>query len=293
MIVVKVFGGLGNQMFQYAAARQVAVRLGTEVALDLRWFDTQTHRSFALGPLAIRAMPAGEEQLAALPPPEWTGAGLAARLRSSLRARAHGQRLLVERSPGLVDERLRRARDGSCLIGYWQSERYFAPIRDRLRRELQLTEGLPGEAEHLAAEMARVPSVSLHVRRGDYVTTPEVRELHGTCTVDYYRAAMALLDEQLDHPVYFAFSDDPEWVESSFQHPKLRVVSSPDRKWSDHVELALMSRCSSHIVANSSFSWWGAWLGENPRKTVVAPRRWFSAPHLRSDDIVPPSWTRV
>jgi hypothetical protein len=135
--------------------------------------------------------------------------------------------------------------------------------------------------------------VSVHVRRGDFAVNPEAHRAHGVCPTQYYLDALAYLDAHLGSPTYFLFSDDADWARAHIDHPRLKHVSTSSSRLSAHEELGLMAACRSHVIANSSFSWWGAWLGDHPDKVVVAPQKWFADPALRSDDIVPSSWLRL
>ena len=290
MIVVKLFGGIGNQMFQYAAGRRAAIVNGVPLAFDLRWFGVQGLRVPELDGLQIDRVP--DVDVTSLPHAAagWTGARRTHRLGTSIVARARGWRLVAEKVPGVFQQRVLLTPDRSYLVGYWQSERYFSDVTPQLRREMKPRLSLPTTVSATAADIRASQAVSLHVRRGDYASPAGAA--HGTLSRDYYRAAMDLLDEKLAEPVYFAFSDDPLWVSENLRHPRLRLLSGAASA-GPLPDLALMSACRSHIVANSSFSWWGAWLGDDPAKEVVAPARWFADPSWRSDDIVPDGWHRV
>jgi hypothetical protein len=209
-------------------------------------------------------------------------------------SRAGGWRLFTESRAGVFDDSVLSVPDGSYLLGYWQSERYFADIADTLRDEFRPRAPLSCWAAGVSAEIIRTGGVRLHDRRGDFAAE-HGRRVHGAASLEYYRSATALLDEQLGNPLYFAFSDDPDWVAENLRLPRIRVVTRDDggRHASAVEELALMASCRSHIIANSTFSWWGAWLADIPDGTVVAPVAWFSDRRLRSDDIVPARWIRI
>jgi hypothetical protein len=291
LIVVKLFGGLGNQMFQYACGRGAALRAGTELAVDTSWFMTQSVRRCALAELPIQATVLSAEEAGGVPA-AWTGSGRLLRLRLGAAARADGRRLLVERTPGVFDERALRAADGTTLVGYWQSERYFSFAADQIRSELTSAGALSAQAAAVADEIRSAAGVAVHIRRGDYTSDSASEPTHGTCPPEYYRGAMSMLDESLVRPSYFAFSDDPDWVRETLPHPRLRVVSTQDAAWGGaETDMRLMSMCRAHVISNSTFGWWGAWL--SGAGTVIAPSRWFADPALRSDDIVPRSWLRL
>jgi hypothetical protein len=293
VIVVRLLGGLGNQLFQYAAARRLAMRHGTEVLLDLGWFGVQQLRSPDIALLRIVAREAPGSALLRGVPPRWTGPGRVTRFRAGVSSRLGGWHLQAERLPGVFDPRLLAAPDDSQLVGYWQSERYFADIAPTLRAELVPKAPLSDAAAAVKAEITATGGVSVHVRRGDFASNPEAHRAHGVCPPEYYQAALAHLDARLGSPPYFVFSDDPAWARETVDHAHARHVSTASGDLPAHEELHLMAACRSHVIANSSFSWWGAWLGDHPDKLVVAPRKWFADPTLRSDDIVPPSWLRL
>lgn len=283
MIVTRIRGGLGNQMFQYACGRAAALRLGTDLGLDLRdWAKDQPH-PYALPHFKVQTVtPEG------LPPGR--GSGLLANVRAAL-----GSKLETFRESSIgYDPGIQSVSDGTLLKGYWQSERYFADQEAAVRADFQFTEAPKGETARLLAEIEAAPAVSLHIRRGDYVSNAKYNAAHGTTGLDYYRkAADVVANAMPQDPVIYAFSDDPEWVRDNLSLPfELRFVSHNDGSTA-HDDLRLMSACEHHIIANSSFSWWGAWLNPSKTKTVVAPAQWFGDPAKVNPDITPPSWHRL
>jgi len=291
MIISRLVGGLGNQMFQYAAGLRLASARNTELKLDLSAFDEQTMqtpRSYELGAFAVTAELASPEEVAALV----KGSG---RLLGRLATRWSRDRFssrAVERAfhfdPGVLS-----LSDGVVLRGYWQSERYFSDVADRVRREFCWKREPTGTNAAMIADIARCNSVSLHIRRGDYLTNPDAREMHGVCSVDYYQRAVAHIVDRVSDPTFFLFSDEPDWVRENLElRASVRLVdhNGPDAGSED---LRLMSRCSHHIVANSTFSWWGAWLNPNPEKIVIAPKQWFADDSIDTSDLLPASWVRL
>jgi len=285
-VVVGLSGGLGNQMFQYAAGRSLAVRLGVPLMLDLSWFAGLPERQFALAPFRIEAV--HRSQCSLLFP----------------RYRALTSRLSRRWLPRIMDVPVWRephfhystefaALSGPVYLeGYWQSERYFREIRSRLLREFALQEPLPPACAKLLEEIRGCDAICVHVRRGDYIRNPAAAKVHGTCTVDYYRAGVGELCQGLAQPHCFVFSDDSAWVRASlsFDCPMTVVdVNGPDDA---HLDLALMSACHHFLIANSSLSWWGAWLGNQAGKTVIAPARWFLTSDKDTRDLFPEFWQR-
>ncbi len=292
-IITRLIGGLGNQLFQYAAARALALRHGTTVKLDLTGFESYGLRRYELGSYPIAATIAAPEEIAAIsaPPP----AGLIGRLAARLKGPkpGHYREPHFHYDPGLAAQALPLYMDG-----YWQSERYFADAAATLRRELTPHAPLEPENARIAdmiqgAVIRGATAVSLHVRRGDYVTNAHTNAYHGVCSLDYYRAAVAHVTATCPDAHFFVFSDDHGWTRDNLTtgRPTTFVEANPaDRGFRD---MQLMAMCRHHIIANSSFSWWGAWLNPAPDKIVVAPARWFAADDKDTSDLVPKAWVRL
>lgn len=282
MILVRLIGGLGNQMFQYAAGRALAERLGADLLLDLRGFRRYRLRSYGLDRMAIAGRPATRRELARWPAflrgTRWPAGlfGLSARWFHEADLR--------------YAPRFEALRGDIGLDGYFQSERYFSDVRASLRDEFRPRAPLTAENARLAEAMCTVPSVSLHVRRGDYASDPATLAVHGLCSPAYYRGAVAALLERYEGLRFFVFSDDPSWCRENLALAGATFVDG--NAASPECDIFLMSQCRHRIVANSSFSWWGAWLADGDG-TVIAPQPWFSDPSLRDDDLVPPGWLRL
>ncbi|WP_170119094.1 alpha-1,2-fucosyltransferase [Roseicyclus mahoneyensis] len=285
--MMTLIGGLGNQMFQYAAGRSLALTTGQDLVLDRRHYRRAREHGYAMDVFELADRPVPDAEM----PPFPRERPLAHML---WRLARRGPARLREAGPG-YDPRVAQVTGPVWLEGYFQSERYFAKHRSVIRDEL--TVKMPPDPEN-ARWLSRIKdeprAVSLHVRRGDYVQNAKFAALHGTCTPAYYTAALDHVAAQMgEEPVVFAFSDDPAWVSENLVLPaEIRVVghNGPDRNYED---LRLMSSCRHHIIANSSFSWWGAWLNPNPEKIVAAPERWFANPEFENPDIWPTSWIKI
>ncbi|MBJ6801938.1 alpha-1,2-fucosyltransferase [Geomonas propionica] len=287
-VVTRLMGGLGNQLFQYAAGRSVCARLGAELVLDdtllKRCDDAITYRDFALGAYPVRARritPAEAEQLSRRVARPWRYLYDLGIMRAQHR---------YYREPHFhFDPGVDRVREPVILEGYWQSERYFASLADQLREELQPVAPPHPTLLPFAEMIHGQNSVGLHVRRGDYVAVAANAAQYVACDLDYYVKAARFVAERVPDPVFFVFTDTPEWVADQLKLGFPTVCVSSPQSLPAYEDLRLMSGCAHNIIANSSFSWWGAWLNPNPEKVVVAPARWFRTGRDTSD-LVPAEW---
>lgn len=277
-------GGLGNQMFQYAVGRALSLRLGLPLTLDLSFFDRRRHRSYGLAPLAL-----GEHTVIAPP-----SGGLFERARrqwvSSLK-RSFGISPRHYSEPHFhFDSRFHEIQEPVTLVGGFQSEKYFSGATDTIRSELTPSPAKDELSLRLAREMSAQPSCAVHVRRGDYLSSEKNRSLYATCGIAYYSKAVESIPENC---TLYVFSDDMEWVRKHLRlrRPMVFVESSDPRDVL--ADLWLMSQADHHIIANSTLSWWGAWL-KIRQGLVFAPREWFTVTSGVDDrDLVPSRWTRL
>ena len=291
MIILQVMGGLGNQMFQYACGRSIASRLGTDLLLDTRLLEEKDQsRDYGLGCFSIRGRVMSQKEFS-----RRLRDRLRRRLSRSLRKKdsvytMHG-RLDVVREQGLgYAKELEQLTGDAYLSGYWQSEKYFLHMRNEIKCDFALSVPVSAEINNLVSRISEHPSVSIHVRRGDYL----VNTVHGLCTMSYYQRAWTSITERLHiRPTPFVFSDDPEWVRQNFDIGAdfVPIDTTPDRMPQE--DLFCMAQCDHHILANSSFSWWGAWLNESPDSVVIAPDPWFISETLHNADLIPERWTTV
>ena len=279
MIITRLHGRLGNQMFQYAAAAGLAARLGTQVALDARG-------TIARGEgVLTRVFDLPVVGPDPLPPLKSDGL-----LRYGL-WRAFGSQPKFRREQGLgYNPQIEGWADGTYLHGYWQSEAYFAHVAQDIRAAFAFPEFTNTQNAEMAARIAEVQAISLHVRRGDYVSL----NAHVLCDQAYYEAALArILQEMTGTPTVFVFSDDPQWAKDNLPLPVEKVVVDFNGPETDFEDMRLMSLCQHNIIGNSSFSWWAAWLNQHVGKQVTGPSKWFGDPNLSNPDILPPDWHRI
>lgn len=285
MVIVSLKGGLGNQMFQYATARGISK--GKKIVLNQNFFtshsitsETFTARRFELN------------------------------IFKNLKARNLSR---IERAI-LFNNRLSRVRDivfpsfqnvsqkeneyvnidssltPISLDGYFQSEKYFLSIRSELLKEFEFPR-VDRRCSEMYNEISNTRnSVSLHVRRGDYLK-PEISLYHGILPTKYYQDASELIESQISDPHYFIFSDDIEWCKENLTFLNKRSLVYTTKEVEPWNDMMLMSKCQHHIIANSSFSWWGAWLSEN-KGITTAPANWFNPQKaiFQIQDFVPESW---
>lgn len=289
MIYCHVLGGLGNQMFQYAACRALSLSLTEPLRLDVSSFTGYgLHQGFELTKVfTCNPGIATEEEIR--DHLGWRASWLARRtlMRPSL-AMLHGTRLVVEPHfhywPGI-----RAVSHNAYLTGYWQSEKNFQTHAAVIRADFTFKSQLVSRNAQLAEQISRVNAVSLHVRRGDYAKNPQTTSTHGLCSLDYYRAAIRHVAERVDRPNFFVFSDDIHWARENLAigHPCVYVDHNQGAE--SYNDMRLMSLCRHHIIANSTFSWWGAWLNARSDKIVVAPKKWFVKENDVAD-LLPADW---
>lgn len=294
MVITRLVGGLGNQLFQYAAGRRLAYARHVPLRLDTRPFETYARQApgwgmYALGHFKISAEIANAADFDAVGR-LWTST-------TTLRA-AH--RLKIFRLGNLVRERtldfqpeILDLPDQVYLSGYWESEKYFEDIRKILLEEIVPKRPLDRGNEQLARDIGGSHSVAVHIRRGDRARNKEIAAIYGIVPVSYYEAAVKIFEEKFPDARFFIFSDDPQWVKDNLRLSQPHTYVEGNRGENAYIDLYLMSLCRHNIIPNSTFSWWGAWLNGNPQKMVVAPRKWFSSREFREKDRYPAGWIKL
>ena len=281
-IISRLFGGAGNQLFQYAAGRALADELGCELVLDSRYVAGSADR----GDCFTHFANARFSRDADLPPSKSDGA-----LRYAL-WRKLGRDPKFHRESGLgFDPGFFDLPANTYLHGYWQSEKYFEQIARQLRDDLCFTTELNPANADMATRIASADTpVSFHVRRGDYVSSGS----YAACSPAYYRAAADLLTQKLGRDLTcFVISNDPAWARENLDLGQESIFVDLNDETTGHFDLHLMSLCAHNVIANSTFSWWGAWLNGYPDKQVVAPKDWFATDTLDNPDICPENWLRI
>lgn len=283
-VIVQLLGGLGNQMFQYAAAKRLAIEKNTPLMIDISSFETYSLRKYGLSNFRVNAKIADSEVLLRFKHPS-RFSQLVEKVQPYYKRHIFNERLWFYFDPNIL-----LTPNQVYLRGYFQNEAYFKSIEKLLREDFSLKATPSLAATTFASQINNIQSVSLHVRRGDYSTNPAALHMHGLLPISYYEEVINQIINQVERAVFVVFSDDIGWVKENlkFSVPVIWVNGLPD-----YEDLWLMSLCKHHIVANSSFSWWGAWLSTNRPKLVYAPDPWFANPPTPTGDIVPHNWHKI
>lgn len=295
--IVKLVGGLGNQMFQYAFAYALAKSFNIDITLDMTWFEAVknhekvTPRTFELDVFNINYEVATKEDLKKIIPTQHRQK-LQRFLWKFFRIRKckPSGNIYIQNSSYYFDNDLFVYPDYIYYDGYFQHEKYFKHVRKDLLNCFQPNIALDEKNQQTLEKILSENSVSIHVRRGDYVTLECAKDFHGTCSLEYYQKAIKYIAKRVKNPHFFLFSDDLEWTIKNLkiEYPFTVVDFNQGKGWLD---LNLMKSCKHNILANSSFSWWGAWLNENPNKIVVAPKKWTTKKTKGS--ITPREWVKL
>lgn len=303
MVIVELSGGMGNQMFEYAAGRSLAMQRQVPLKLYSHKLKFNWSRNYALKALRIdeRFIRPGE-------------------VKRELKSCT-----IYRELPGGVDKNNFNAAGSVYLDGYWQSYRYFENIEPVIREEFTFHAPPSGKNKIIAEQIEKSESVAVHVRRGDFVTISKTLSRYGgICDMNYYQRCFSYIKSKTSDPVFYIFSDDPKWVKENLpvDGKVVYVTHNSNKKhskWENNYyyrnslllfknlipekgfeDLRLMSLCKHFIIANSSFSWWGAWLGKNKSKIVCAPSRWINASPDQEEnaiaeynDLIPDSWINL
>lgn len=294
MLTVRLQGGLGNQLFQYAFIKSLALQKGVGFQLDRRYLLNRTLRknfTFREYDLSIFNVEENFYQ----PDVAWTAKEVYAdklRLYTQLkRQQLTGKIRRKYIEPFFqYDERIVQIPNNAYCVGYFQSYRYFEDMFPQMRTDFSFKMPIDNTCYPLLQQIEETNSVALHVRRGDFVN----HTFHGSVSMEYYLAAVAHLAKTENNLQLFVFSDDVHWCSQhlSFEYPTVFVAAElAGEKARNHFEL--MQKCRHFIISNSSFAWWAAYLGNASNKKVVAPKKWLQNPIINTNDITPPSWLRL
>ena len=300
MIVVKLFGGLGNQLFQYAFGKKISLKTNQKLYLEMEYgFKNDPYRrSYNLSPFSIQENLLKNDPISidldhlSIDKKHWQG-----KIKNYLIGlKRHDWHLIREKNLE-YDDSIEVKTKHAYLDGYWQSENYFKDVRDEIIQDIQLKAPLQNENAKISKKMSEVTSVSLHIRRthGIEMAGKIHHKIHGGLDLDYYQRAIEMIASKHPNLELFVFSDDIKWAKENFKSNFPTEFMSQNDDAHNYLDLILMSHCKHQIIANSTFSWWGAWLNQNPEKVVIAPNMWFVDQEMNAQtkDLIPTEWLRI
>lgn len=259
-MIVRLTGGLGNQMFQYAFGRAKSILENKKLFYYFIHNRGDTVRKFELGVFNVK----GKKIISIFPD------------------------LLVKLSD------LTKFKIPGIEYGYWQDQKYFTEVENQIRKDFRFINPLKGKNKKLLESIINSNSISIHIRRGDYNNVEKNKKSIGTCSPTYYKKAILHIKKFVDNPHFYIFSDDQCWTKNN-----IKISGATHIDWNEgnnsYKDMQLMSNCKHNIVANSSFSWWAAWLNTNPNKIVIAPKKWFESSDIQKvgDNIIPKEWIKI
>jgi hypothetical protein len=293
MIIVRLMGGLGNQMFQYAIGKRLALLRNVPLKADISFLLMEglshTKRTYELGIFGLDMSIATDDEL-------WKFKSIQdSRIKSRMQ-KFSGllfPYFTINEQYHEYDSSILQSPQNSLLVGFWQTEKYFLPIQKIIREDFYFKNALDGVNLELSEQIKNTQSVSLHIRRGDYISNEETRQFHGSCSLEYYKNALQLMKSKFPEMQLFIFSDDIDWARENLNAEIPVIFVENNSGDNGYIDMQLMSLCKHNIIANSSFSWWGAWLNNNPEKVVIAPEKWFNEAKVNTKDVIPEGWYKL
>jgi len=293
MIIVRLVGGMANQMFPYATGRHLAHRLGTDLKLDIsgfRVYETRkdiAFRRYSLNGFNIVEHFASPEEIKALTVRQKN------LLEKFFRKKAGHPKSYIKEKQRHFDPSILDLKGDLYLDGNWASPKYFENIESMIKNDFTFRTPPCGKNIDLINIIQKTNAVSIHVRRGDYAWNAKVNSYHGLCSLEYYQRAVKHVAERITSPHFFIFSDDPDWIRDNMHWDWPTIIIDHNGPLQEHEDLRLMSLCRHNIIANSGFSWWAAWLNKNPAKMVIAPEKWVAVAKHDTSTLVPQNWIRM
>lgn len=292
MIIVRLIGGLGNQLFQYAVSRRLSYIHDVPLKIDISGFCTYKLHKYSLHPFNIIENFASKDDLNLIKKPSLKKINP---IKKNLETIFNKNKpiIYIKEQSLQFDPNILNLQDNVYLDGYWQCENYFKDINFIIQNEFKVRNPPDPINMKILSDILDCESVSIHIRRGDYVNDPRTNKIHGICDLNYYMKAIEIINQKIDNPHYYVFSDDPEWAKKNIVIDKPIIFLSHNGPSKNFEDLRLMSSCKNHIIANSTFSWWGSYLSNNSEKIIIAPKNWFNSKDINSKDISLKSWHSI
>ncbi|MCL2597945.1 MAG: alpha-1,2-fucosyltransferase [Paludibacter sp.] len=300
MIIIQLRGGLGNQMFQYACGTSIASRLGVKLKLDISYMTDKkprenfTERDYALNVFNINNEIASKKEVQRFVPysadaSEFTYAWFMFKRTLFCRHRFSEP----AKNPSFYFAEIEQITNNTYIKGYFQNEKYFNFIRDKLLKDFSIRNEIDDNNQNLSNKINSENAVSIHIRRGDYLNSLNA-SLFNLLDIDYYKKAIKYILKEVENPVFYVFTEDFQWAKTQFAALDIPITIVDWNIGSQsYLDMILMSRCKHNIIANSSFSWWGAWLNQYPEKKIIAPQNWFKNPKMNETHIIPSNWIKL
>jgi hypothetical protein len=286
MIIIRLSGGLGNQMFQYAFGRIMSLKNHSLLILDISSYQQQkgenTNRSYQLNKFKYIDNPLLNNRIIMIF--IYTFFKVVSFCRFKM--------IVKEKNFYSIDKEATNINHSAYFIGFWQSYKYITEFRDIIIKDFSFKNEFNTEIKQIANKITSSESVSVHIRRGDYAYNQKTKSFHGVLSDTYYQSSFNIIAQKLSNPTFYVFSDDIEWVKNNMVIPG-KVIYVSKKTFDEIDEMYLMSICNHNIIANSSFSWWGAWLGTYKAKIVIAPDKWLISNTVEVKDLIPHNWIRI
>jgi hypothetical protein len=294
MIIVKVIGGLGNQMFQYALGHALSINLGVDFKLDISsFYRQQIHNGFELEKIFnCKVDIATQQDINNIL--SWQSLPIINKFIASKYFSWLRKKTFIIEPHYHYWEKVWNIPDNSYLVGYWQSEKYFKNVKEQINKDFIFKSPLDDKNIYYTELIQKYNSVSIHVRRGDYIKNVRANKTHGICGNEYYDKALAFILKKVKNPHFFIFSDDIAQARSI-----IKRINSPyyfvdnNKEIYSYNDMRLMSLCKNNIIANSSFSWWAAWLNSNQGKIIIAPKQYIADKSYNIKDLFPLEWVKI
>lgn len=284
--IVKFNGGLGNQMFQWAFGYALEKESGVETLFDMSFFEKKYARPYELNVFALKANLVEDFWLKLKLKAMW-------KLRKQLKNRKFFELVFFSEPHFHYYKYAFQLRANTYIEGFFQSEKYFKKYEEEIRSEFKFKTKPSKFNLYVMEQMSDSNSVSIHIRRGDYIQKKRYQDKYAKCSMDYYKRGVEYIASKYPNPKLYVFSDDMQWVKAHWELPYETIFVNHNTGESSFEDMRLMSNCKHNIIANSSFSWWGAWLNSNPAKIVIAPKKWFNNHKINQDDVIPEEWIRL
>jgi hypothetical protein len=298
MIISKIYQGLGNQLFQYAYGKARAIELNVEFKIDTSYYENYSEvtqfgytykRDFGLNRFQVTAKEATAEEIDAVLHP--IGKSILHKLSNRLRLKSKklNKKFYIKENIENFSPELLNILDNTYVEGYFTNEKYFKNIKSILVKEFTLIDPPTDVNQEIIQEMENCNSICISIRRTNFLNNP----LHGTCGEAYYYDAMKLMASKVENPIFYVFSDDNEWINTFFDSQGFECRFIQHNYPDFYEDFRLMTNCKHHIIPNSTFPWWAAWLSENESKIVIAPKYWLNSNEIDYSDYIPSDWLKL